>query len=198
MAASSPRKRTAPKPPAQVMPAPVAASGVDAFKKKMAGELVALPSGLAARMVRPGMHEFLKAGFLPDMLRPTVDKAIRRGQGLKPVEEKQLLEKAQTAEAIEEIARTYDLVTVRVWLEPRVLHHEREVLHQNNASTWEIIPAEERDDSMLYTDEIDFTDKAFTFNYAVGGTRDLQRFRQELAGHVEPLHGGEDVEVPSE
>lgn len=204
MAASTPPRKRAPRKAAPAITHPpayseaklvTAPSSAAEFKRKAAGELLELPSGLYVRMTRPGMQEFVKAGFLPSMLQPTIDAAIKRGQGLKPTEQKALLEKARDPAMMDQMLRTYALICERVWQEPKILSEYREVVHANQSSTWETIPASERDPDALYTDEVDFNDKAFTFNFAVGGTRDLQRFRQEFASGVESLHGSEDVAV---
>jgi hypothetical protein len=198
MAASTPRKVTPRKVqynPKIPQPTPAAQpADVGAFKKLQQGELVLLPSGLTARITRPGIHEFLKVGFLPDALRPTIENSIRRGQGLRPQDEKALAEKAsQDPKFLEELMRAYDLVVVQAWRAPTVVHHEVQ-----DGEGWRTLSQSERDPVQLYTDEIGFDDKAFTFNFAVGGVRDLQRFRAELAGHVEPLLSGEAVEMQAE
>jgi hypothetical protein len=55
-----------------------------------------------------------------------------------------------------------------------------------------------RDPSLLYVDEVDLEDKMFILQYALGGTRSLERFRREFADGVRPLSSGEDVGNSSE
>jgi len=187
-------RKAQPEPPHEIEPYPVTPSAVAAFKKHKEGELVRLPSGLSAQVTRPGIQTFLKAGVLPDALRGVIEPAIRRGQGMRPQDEKELAQKAsQDPKFLEELVRCYDVIVHQTWQAPRVLLHEREV-----ADGWEIIPEHERDPMQLYTDEIDFDDKAFTFNFAVGGVRDLKRFRQQFAEHVDAVSPGADLEVSAQ
>jgi len=58
----------------------------------------------------------------------------------------------------------------------------------------EVIPFSQREKGeFLYVDEIQFEDKMFIFNWAVGGTADLEKFRQELGAGLELVPGGQDL-----
>lgn len=51
------------------------------------------------------------------------------------------------------------------------------------------IPWEQRDPEFMYLQEVELTDKVFIFQYAVGGSSDLARFRSEygqLVGSIQP------------
>ena len=52
-----------------------------------------------------------------------------------------------------------------------------------------------RDPDVLYVDEVDIEDRMFILNFALGGTRNLERFREELADSVRPVQAGEGVVV---
>jgi len=47
-----------------------------------------------------------------------------------------------------------------------------------------------RQDDLVYADMIDIEDKMFIFNFAVGGTRDVEQFR---AGSLQSLGSMDDV-----
>lgn len=55
----------------------------------------------------------------------------------------------------------------------------------------------ERDPSLVYTDDVDFQDRVFIMTVAVGGSRDLEAFRQESNKFVGSLAGSQVVQVPS-
>ena len=46
---------------------------------------------------------------------------------------------------------------------------------------------DDRDDDLLYVDEIDEEDKMFIFQWATGGTTDVERFRQEYSTKLDAL-----------
>lgn len=65
----------------------------------------------------------------------------------------------------------------------------------------EILPvpdaSEERKPGAAYIDWVADDDKAYVMNFAFGGTRDLERFRRELAELGDGVDNGEDVEDPA-
>jgi hypothetical protein len=142
--------------------------------KRSKGEDLELPSGNIALVKRPGMLEFIKKGIVPDTLMPTVDEAVRKGKGLPPNQATDLLKDPAKLAAMEEMT---DRVLCAVVVDPAVTFHKRQV--EGNEDEWEDIPEEDRDENLLYSDEVDLEDKMFIFQYAVGGTRDLERFREE-------------------
>lgn len=143
--------------PAKKTAAPTSAR---AWKGKQ-GVLVELPSGNVARVKTPGMPAFLRAGVIPDTLTPIVRKMMTGKAG-----QDEVTEALQgNDQAIEDLLRLYDVVTVEAMVEPAVLPTPL-----RNAA---------RDLDALYVDEIAFDDKAFIFSVAVGGTTDLETFRSE-------------------
>jgi len=151
-------------------------SGVSEFKEKARqGALVALPSGNQVRIRNPGMQVFLQRGMIPDSLTPIVRKAL--SGGVEP-DEKDLRE-AMSQSDIEGLFKLFDDVVMSTWVQPKV--------HP--------VPEDEsdRDDSLLYVDEIEFDDKSFTFQFAVGGVRDLESFREQQEEMLERLSAGQDM-----
>jgi len=73
------------------------------------------------------------------------------------------------------------------------------VVYIKNAQGEEIpLLDSERDDDVTYTDEIPVDNKTFIMNYAVGGTRDLESFRQGLDKTVERMADVEGVPLSAE
>jgi hypothetical protein len=60
---------------------------------------------------------------------------------------------------------------------------------------WQWLSAEARDADKTYADSIDEMDKAFIFQFVVGGTADLAQFRKEYAETVGGLEPKQDVPV---
>ena len=195
MAASSPAKNKAKKQAS----APISTKKT---WKRNKGEDLLLPSGNTAFVKRPGPTAFLTQGLLPDNLTPIVQEAISKGKGLK---KEKMVEMTSTPEGIASMLDAMDRVLVSVVIEPKVLYHRRltvdgegEPILNNGKEVFEDIPEDDRDDELLYTDDVDIDDKMFVFNFAVGGTRDLERFREEHTAGMGDLYPGEASEDQSE
>jgi hypothetical protein len=55
----------------------------------------------------------------------------------------------------------------------------------------------EREDEIIYTDEIPVENRTFILNYAVGGTRDLESFREGLDSTVERMADVSPIQQPT-
>lgn len=164
---------------------PTKASSAGSFKKGNA-PLIELPSGHFVRIRRPGMEAFLSAGFLPDSLAKEISKMISRRTG--KAEDLNILQDP-TPEAVREYLRAMDRIAAHCITEPKVIWHERQTGEENadGQPALEIIPEGERDEGLVYTDDLDIQDKTFVFQYAVGGTADLTQFRRESDAAVAAL-----------
>lgn len=139
-----------------------------------AGFPLLMPSGHTALVRRPGLQYFLSSGTIPNSLMSTMmetlseaDKAGQEGRPPQLDQKKLQSELMDDTQKLEDLFRMIDDVTVYCVIEPKVAP----------------VPEEggERDDKVLYVDEVDLDDKFFIFSYAVGGTANLERFRQEQA-----------------
>lgn len=175
--------------------------------KKQKGENLELPSGNVALVKRPGPQALLQEGVMPDTLMPIVTQAIKRGKGMK-VDDLNLDDPAVISDMIDSI----DKLLVRVVVEPKVAYHKcLKTPDMGGASAgpahevWVTIDEELRDgatecpncgkvhpdgDEIIYADEVELDDKFFVFNYAVGGTRDLERFRSEQSARLGDVPDG--------
>ena len=163
------------------------ATSAKEWKKNAAKGLkdIPLPSGNTAKVRAPGMQAFLAQGFIPNSLLEIVMTALDKNAG-KPQKTKAQREAEDKVQALQfmksiadDPARLADLMLTldRVWLECVVVP---ETLPAD-------IPAEERDQEILYVDDVDFDDKMFVFQFAVGGTQDVEKFRQGTAENVDAL-----------
>lgn len=118
------------------------------------------------------------------------------------------------ASEMEGLFLSFDKALVMCVVEPKVLLHVREVKGDDgkplrddkNRIVYQDIPEDERmsdevpetledgrpnpyycteDELPVYTDEVDQEDKQFIFQFVVGGTSDLERFRREQAAALE-------------
>ena len=55
----------------------------------------------------------------------------------------------------------------------------------------------DRDDDLLYPDDIEDMDKMFVFQWVSGGTTDLETFRQRYSSNMASLGGGAALGLPS-
>jgi hypothetical protein len=206
MAASATPKKSTPRKKTSPSPLPAAASSISDFRKGSATSIITLPSGNCVETRRPGIHEFMSSGVIPDSLRPMVVAMVEQGQRKTPSQRK--ADEARLAKAMQdaigdprqlaEMMRAMKRVAALTWINPKLVFHEKEI-SLGHGPEWVVIPQEERDlETYLYTDEIDEEDITFTFNYVAGGTGDLERFRQDTGASVAALLRGEDVGVPAE
>jgi hypothetical protein len=163
-------------------------------------EQLTLPSGQTCLAKRIGMDGMLEAGILgeADSLTAYVGrKHVRRVRGAKGTpdgEQVNISSVMRDPEAIKAMVFLMDRAVPLIVVDPKVhLHFE----FLDNGQT-KMIPVEDREPGEVYTDQIGFEDKAYLFQYAVGGTRDLERFRQQSADAVAGVDNGEDVSVPAE
>jgi len=150
-------------------------SASDWKKKKNFGVELRVPSGNVC-LVRPvGLEAFISQGLIPNALMPIIQESMKTG------ESPELTEDMVSAEMMAAMVKLFDSVTVYVVQQPTVHPAPK--------------PGEEREEDLLYVDEVDLSDKMFIFNFAVGGTRSLEGFREELGERMElllPVSGDED------
>lgn len=170
--------------------------------KRAKGEELEMPSGNIALVKRPGMETFLAEGLIPDALMPIINESIRKGKGLPP---EKMEEMSQDLDTVISMLDAMDRVLARVVIAPRVAWHKRLIVNadgepvlKDGKEQVEEIPEWERDDDLVYTDDVDLDDKTFVFQYAVGGTRDLERFREEAAAGMESVQAVQDLRKQAE
>lgn len=159
-----------------------------------------LPSENVALVRPPSPDLLLRKGVLPDSMASMVSDLINSGKGMS---KKAAADLAAQPGMVDTMMDTMDRVLVAVVLEPHVLYHKgvkgengvwREPRRGEDAVE---IPEADRDPEALYADEVDFEDKSFIFNYVMGGTRDVAKFRLESSLPVGDLQDGQDDEGPT-
>lgn len=133
------------------------------------------PSGQLCLAKQPGVEGLMKAGVLHNVDSLTgIVNAKFINEGKTGAESVNLPALAQDEEALAEILHTVDRVVTHVVVKPRI----------------EMTPGDvtRRKDGVIYADMVDILDKMFIFNFAVGGSRDVEPFRrglEELVGSLE-------------
>lgn len=184
-------EKTTPRRPQDHQPKrQVATAATWGSKKKASTFELDLPSGNTVLCKRVDMPTLLASGAFPDTLMSIVSEKIDTATGAsdKPQEMDPTVVKGvlEDPKKLGELFDAIDKIVPLVVAQPVVINHKREVMDANDQPTgkFEVIPDEDRDDEIVYTDAIDLEDKMFIFQYAVGGTREVEDFRTELASTV--------------
>lgn len=140
-----------------------------------------LPSGLTAMVRAPGIEAFVSQGMIPNSLIPIImdqlEAAKHRDQD-KPVKREktneQLMDEVmKDPEKLQDIVRMAGNITCSVVSDPPI-HPLPEV-------------GEERDPELIYIDDVPMDDQMFIMNYAMGGPKSLETFREAKAASVESV-----------
>ena len=148
---------------------------VSSWKKPNAP--MTLPTGKVIKLRRAGMQAFLKAGIIPNSLMTVVQDAVDKGVAPdKAVSE-------SSSDNLNDLLEMVDEVTVFCALEPRIYREPKK--------------EEERDNELLYVDEVDDEDKMFIFQWATGGTADVEQFRKEAGNVLDLVRASKELEQKS-
>jgi hypothetical protein len=139
------------------------------WKKTTQAPLLTLPSGNVMRVQKIGLQALMKTGKMPNSLMAYADRAVKKGKK-QEVTDEDMVKVLQDEDQLREISNFMDTVTIICAQEPKVYPVPEEGV--------------ERDDDLLYVDDIDEDDKSFLFQAVMGGTTDVETFRAERAGNV--------------
>lgn len=166
---------TARKPP--VVRGTPGVSSVSDFKQKI-NDVTTLPSGMNVILKRTSIQTLMAQGMIPNTLMAIVQSAIAKGKS--DVDVSEFLGDPQK---MQEMLELMDIIAISCVKEPEV--------HP--------IPEddEDRDDALLYVDELQDEDRSFIFQYATGGTKDVEQFRQETREQLATIQPSETVSMPA-
>jgi hypothetical protein len=145
-----------------------------ANKWKKTVDTLTLPSGNIMRVKNPGIMELAHKGLIPNALMTVIMDAIKKGQEPRP--EDILSDKVD----ITEMFSMMDNAIIQMAVEPVVLP----VPVADDAGE-----IEDRDPEALYVDEIGEEDKMYIWNWATGGTANLEQFRNERTSLLATIPG---------
>jgi hypothetical protein len=155
------------------------ASSVSAFKKKKASQVLELPSGEYMECRRIELSSLIKRGEIPNSLVPIITDAL--GKGTDPDLSKIVGKDGMDLKLVEDLYSMVEFMTIEASINPKV--------HATPDDD------DERDENLLYVDDLEDEDKMFIYQWATGGTDKLEQFRQELGSSMATLaeiSGGED------
>lgn len=145
-------------------------------------EDIEVPSGQLCQVKRPGVQGLIAAGVLRDVDQLTGlvnSKHIERVEGKADIAQSELEAFARDPEAVNHALHLVDRVICYMVVQPKVYMTPNDPTNRKR--------------DVVYADMVDLEDKMFLFNYAVGGTRDIERFRGESGGIMGSLDDGEAV-----
>lgn len=145
-------------------------------------EDLTVPSGQTCLVRRPGMEGLMKAGILHnvDSLSQVVnEKHLQRVDG-KATGEINMSSLMEDQDGMDQVMTVVDKVICHCLVKPEV--------HRTPNDATRRVPG------VVYADMIDLVDKMHIFNFVVGGTRDLERFRNGLDALVGSVETGEGVQ----
>lgn len=148
--------------------------------KKSASDTIELPSGKFMRIRKIGMQALVAAGVIPNSLMSIMQSALDKGKG---VEDKVMANMAQNPDSLIDMVMMMNRITCMIAYEPQV-----HMPPKNEA---------DRDEELLYADEVDEVDKSFLFQLVSGGTSDLETFRQEHAASMDAVSELTEIQLPS-
>lgn len=180
-------------------------------KVEVEGTDLPLPSGNVARIRQIAPTAFISSGLIPDPLSHIVRQAINTKKGLNPNQMKKIAEDPDKLVAALEL---FDRVLAFVAVEPQIsmpptcihnlgedgaepcgtYHNAEDKRHTDpDVKNYHQYREGPRDPEVLYADQVDWNDKVFIFQWCLGGTRDLEKFRSELDASMGTVSDGQDV-----
>lgn len=138
-----------------------------------------LPSGNEMVIKRVPMESLLAQGVIPNSLIGVITERLEKNEGKKPLtdEQRDKIMVAELEKVKDDPARLADLVQMSenvvqaVAIDPKV-----HPLPDDD---------EDRDEDLLYVDDITMEDKMYIFATAVGGNEDLESFRGAIGSGVD-------------
>src|ERR1041385_3679666 len=136
-------------------------------------EELTLPSGQTCRAKKMSIEGMIEAGVLADAdaLTATVNKHVRKVKGAKKKpdgNEINTVALLKDPNAMKAMVGMLDRAIPHIVVSPSVRIHYSDVTVGKTTVT-KVVAAEDRAPGFIYTDQIDFVDKMFLFDWAAGG-----------------------------
>lgn len=186
-------------------PTPGGATPAGQWQSKISaeGKALLLPSGNTALVRAISPQAFLASGIIPNPLMTIIRKAINEAEGLPPKKLEQMMHDDKMLVSSLEL---FDRMLCYVLIEPaakmpppcRVCgEYANTPQHDMDNAEYHRYNEAARDPDILYADIVDMDDKVFIAQWCLGGTADLEQFRQESEASVAGLSGRQDLQVPA-
>lgn len=141
-----------------------------------------VPSGQMCQVRRPGVEALVRLGLLDkvDAITGVVnEKHIKRVKGQVTINAKSLM---NDPDALINAMSTIDKVMCHVIVQPKVELPVKVVDDQEV-----VLPETEYVPGVVYSSMISIEDKMFIFQYAVGGSKDIEKFRNRIGESVSSM-----------
>ena len=146
------------------------------------------PSGTWCQVRKPNPKQLISLGFMDnfDTLTALVDKKhVKRVKGKAVPDVSSMM---KNPKAVMDAMALADKIAEHVVLQPtlkrpvkRVFDENgKPILNEDGKPVEEDLEGHERVDGVIYTDMIDDIDKMFIMQFAVGGSSDLTKFREQI------------------
>jgi len=153
------------------------------FKALATGTELVLPSGFTVLARRVDVRVMLKTGRIPNSLRPTLDRAM---QGIETPTEDLTKGVLDNPERLDEMFSFIDQLWVDCVIDPPSAPNPRPAVLDDAGNV--IHEAEFDDPEIVYPKDVPDPDKMFVMNWSMGGSSDLERFREESTVNVQRVH----------
>lgn len=162
------------------------------------GTDIELPSGNIAKIKAVPITKLVEMDVFPDSLESIIAEKTKTDSAVTVVtakhpDEAEVKKAVANPKDLAKLMNSVDRITALAVLEPKVLLHLENVAEEGEEPQWEDIPDDERDEDVLYTDDVDLEDKMFIFQFCVGGTADLDRFRAEFGESLGAMGDGQSL-----
>lgn len=151
---------------------------------------LALPSGAVCLAIRPGAQGLMKMGLLDslDQLTSLVQVDHIDSKDPRKATKVDIQQLRQDPKKLLEGMEMMDKVIAHVVQEPKVFLDEHDDKGKVKA----------RRVGVIYADMVDEEDKAFIFQWCMGGTADLEKFRAESAELLGGISAGASLPMPTQ
>lgn len=173
-------------------------------KRNVVGTKLKLPSGNVALVKQVDLTTFVAEGMVPNALLPVVQEFVgpENSEG-KRVSQADVQKIMDDPKQLADIIRLTDAVVQQAVVKPSIEPvpvWTQEDVEAGDCDEEQLgeVANEKRDPDLLYIDETDMVDRQFIFQWVVGGTRDMERFREQSAALVPGLEDVEAVEPATE
>lgn len=167
-----------------------------------------VPSGKTALVRAPGLQAFMAMGFVPNSLMAIIKDQLDKNSGknkMSAAAEKKLMSEmwdtiTNDPQKLQDMFGLVDKCVVYCVNKPPVhpVPMKTITVEEDGEVIEKLVPDDDaRDPNKLYVDEVDLEDKFFIFNFACGGTRDYEQFRNERSAVMDSTSSSKTVVKPT-
>jgi len=156
-------------------------------------DVIPLPSGQVVHARRIGLETLVRAGIVgeADQLTMAVqEKHFKKSKNQDQAASAMMRDPKAFGILMEVMDRALPMIVVK----PKVALHMVDLAKPApDGSKTRTLSPEEREDGVIYTDQVPFADKVELINYGIGGLASLDRFREQPEGAVAAVVDGEEL-----